>query len=112
MSLVGPRPALPDHINDYNEEGLQRLLERPGLTGLSQVSGNIYLSWPDRWFYDAQYVSRLSFLKDVSIIVKTVAVVLLGEERFLKKPDTQTEPLPETETVAISPDGKGQSRAA
>lgn len=110
MSLVGPRPALPEHISEYNEAGLRRLLERPGLTGLSQVSGNIYLSWPDRWFYDAQYVDRLSFLKDVTIIVKTVAVVLLGEERFLKKPDTGTEPLPVA--VAIDSDDTSQSRAA
>lgn len=86
MSLVGPRPALPDHINEYNQDGLKRLLERPGLTGLAQVSGNIYLSWPDRWYYDAQYVDGLSFLKDLAIIIKTVAVVLLGEERFLKTP--------------------------
>jgi undecaprenyl phosphate N,N'-diacetylbacillosamine 1-phosphate transferase len=98
MSLVGPRPALPEHISEYNEAGLKRLLERPGLTGLSQVSGNIYLSWPDRWFYDAQYVARVSFLKDVAIIIKTVAVVLLGEERFLKKPDTATNPVPEAAT--------------
>lgn len=90
MSLVGPRPALPDHIADYNEAGLRRLLERPGLTGLSQVSGNIYLSWPDRWFYDAQYVDHMSFPKDVAIIIKTVAVVLLGEERFLKKPSGES----------------------
>ena len=90
MSLVGPRPALPDHISEYNEDGLKRLLERPGLTGLSQVSGNIYLSWPDRWFYDGQYVDHLSFSKDVAIIIKTVAVVLLGEERFLKKPHTDS----------------------
>lgn len=95
MSLVGPRPALPDHINEYNEAGLRRLLERPGLTGLSQVSGNIYLSWPDRWFYDARYVDQISFVKDVAIIIKTVAVVLLGEERFLKKPDTGILPTPE-----------------
>jgi undecaprenyl phosphate N,N'-diacetylbacillosamine 1-phosphate transferase len=98
MSLVGPRPALPEHISEYNKAGLKRLLERPGLTGLSQVSGNIYLSWPDRWFYDAQYVARVSFLKDVAIIIKTVAVVLLGEERFLKKPDTATNPVPEAAT--------------
>lgn len=110
MSLVGPRPALPEHISEYNEAGLRRLLERPGLTGLSQVSGNIYLSWPDRWFYDAQYVDRLSFLKDVTIIVKTIAVVLLGEERFLKKPDTGTET--SAEIVAIECDDQSQTRAA
>ena len=101
MSLVGPRPALPEHINEYNEDGLRRLLERPGLTGLSQVSGNIYLSWPDRWFYDSQYVDRLSFLNDVAIIVKTVAVVLLGEERFLKKPNGKSAELSDnSDTIA------------
>jgi undecaprenyl phosphate N,N'-diacetylbacillosamine 1-phosphate transferase len=103
MSLVGPRPALPDHINEYNEDGLKRLLERPGMTGLSQVSGNIYLSWPDRWFYDAQYVERLSLLKDATIIIKTVAVVLLGEERFLKKPNSDPEQTSETEAANSGP---------
>ena len=103
MSLVGPRPALPDHINEYNEDGLKRLLERPGMTGLSQVSGNIYLSWPDRWFYDAQYVKRLSLLKDATIIIKTVAVVLLGEERFLKKPHADPEQTSETEAANSGP---------
>ena len=103
MSLVGPRPALPDHINEYNEDGLKRLLERPGLTGLSQVSGNIYLSWPDRWFYDAQYVDRMSFQKDVAIIIKTVAVVLLGEEHFLKKPNTDSEQSSEAEAASSEP---------
>lgn len=87
MSLVGPRPALPDHISEYNEDGLTRLLERPGLTGLAQVNGNIYLSWPERWHYDARYVSNLTFLSDVAIVFKTVAVVLLGEEKFLNKPE-------------------------
>lgn len=103
MSLVGPRPALPEHISEYNEAGLRRLLERPGLTGLSQVSGNIYLSWPDRWFYDARYVDRLSFLKDVAIIIKTVAVVLLGEERFLKKPNTESGEASELDDASQEP---------
>lgn len=111
MSLVGPRPALPDHINEYNEDGLKRLLERPGLTGLSQVSGNIYLSWPDRWFYDSQYVDRMSFLRDVAIIIKTVAVVLLGEERFLKKPNTSSDESAPA-TVASGPDDNIHQKAA
>lgn len=111
MSLVGPRPALPDHINEYNEAGLRRLLERPGLTGLSQVSGNIYLSWPDRWFYDSQYVDRMSFLKDVAIIIKTVAVVLLGEERFLKKPNTSSKQSAPA-TIAAGPDDHSHQKAA
>lgn len=86
MSIIGPRPALPDAITTYDDNGLRRLLERPGLTGLAQVNGNIYLSWPERWVYDAQYVDRLSFVSDIAIVLKTIAVVLLGEDRFLNKP--------------------------
>ena len=87
MSLVGPRPALPEHIHDYDENGLRRLLTRPGLTGLAQVNGNIYLSWPERWMYDAEYVEKLSAVGDARILVRTVAVVFLGEERFLNRPE-------------------------
>jgi len=111
MSLVGPRPALPEHINEYNKDGLRRLLERPGLTGLSQVSGNIYLSWPDRWCHDAHYVDRMSFLKDAAIIIKTVAVVLLGEERFLKKPNTDSDASVPT-TIDSKPAVNSHQRAA
>ena len=99
MSFVGPRPALPDAIREYNTEGLRRLLERPGLTGLAQVNGNIYLSWPERWSYDADYVSRVSFLLDVGIVLKTAAVVTLGEERFLRRREQAT-PQPESERRA------------
>ncbi|NQV23635.1 MAG: sugar transferase [Rhodopirellula sp.] len=112
MSLVGPRPALPDHINEYNADGLKRLLERPGLTGLSQVNGNIYLSWPDRWFYDAQYVDSLSFLQDMAIILKTVAVILLGEERFLKKPNRNSDSDPPSESTVTAPESQADRRAA
>lgn len=86
MSLVGPRPALPEHISEYNRDGLERLLERPGLTGLAQVNGNIYLSWPERWAWDARYVRELSLRTDLRIIVRTVAVVVCGEEKFLNRP--------------------------
>lgn len=89
MSLVGPRPALPEHIADYNANGLQRLLERPGLTGLAQVNGNIYLSWPERWHYDAQYVTELSALLDLQIVIKSVGVVLYGEEKFTRHVDVE-----------------------
>ncbi len=102
MSLVGPRPALPEAIHDYNQTGLKRLLERPGLTGQSQVNGNIYLSWPERWIYDAAYVEQLSLSGDLWILLKTVGVVLLGEEKFLNRP-TAVEPpkvtQPEIETT-------------
>lgn len=86
MSLVGPRPALPTQLAEYSDLARQRLFARPGLTGLAQVNGNIFLSWPERWVYDAEYVARVSFALDAWIVVRTVAVVVLGEKRFLKKP--------------------------
>ena len=92
MSIVGPRPALPDHILKYNDDALRRLLERPGMTGLAQTSGNIYLSWPERWHYDATYVARLSFIADLRIMLKTIAVVTLGEERFVRHIDIASTP--------------------
>ena len=86
MSLVGPRPALPAQLAEYTDLARCRLLARPGLTGLAQVHGNIHLTWPERWVYDAEYVACASFALDVRIIVRTIGVVLLGEERFLSKP--------------------------
>ncbi len=90
MSLVGPRPALPTQLAEYTDLAHCRLLERPGLTGLAQVHGNIHLTWPERWVYDADYVARVSLALDVWIIARTIGVVLLGEERFLSKPVDQS----------------------
>jgi lipopolysaccharide/colanic/teichoic acid biosynthesis glycosyltransferase len=82
MSIVGPRPAMPEQEQILNADGRRRLEVRPGLTGLAQVSGNIYLSWEQRWRLDRQYVENLSFMLDVRIILRTVAVIAMGEERF------------------------------
>lgn len=80
MSLVGPRPCLPDLVKDFNESGKKRLLVRPGLTGLAQVNGNIHLSWEERWEYDREYVEEQSFWLDLKILSKTALIVLLGEK--------------------------------
>jgi undecaprenyl phosphate N,N'-diacetylbacillosamine 1-phosphate transferase len=85
MSIVGPRPALPRQIEEYDEHSRRRLLVRPGLTGLAQVNGNTYLSWPERWDWDVAYVERLSLGLDVAILLRTIGVVLRGEERFLQR---------------------------
>ena len=86
MSLVGPRPALPAQQAEYSSLAWRRLEVRPGLTGLAQVSGNIHLSWPERWQYDAEYVDRLSFVLDTWIVARTIGVVFFGEEKFLRRP--------------------------
>lgn len=87
MSLVGPRPGTPSKIPELNQDGLVRLLVRPGLTGLAQINGNIYLSWPQRWKYDRQYVNNVSFYLDMRIILKTFLIILHGEKKFLKETD-------------------------
>ncbi len=87
MSLVGPRPCMPNQLNDFNEDGKYRIKVTPGLTGLAQVNGNIFLTWEERWKYDRAYVENLSFVLDVKIILKTIVIICLGEEKFLKKPD-------------------------
>lgn len=90
MSLVGPRPALPTQRAEYTALAWRRLEVRPGMTGMAQVHGNIHLTWPERWRYDAQYVDRLSLRLDAWIVVRTIAVVLLGEERFLQRPSVES----------------------
>ncbi|WP_289047623.1 sugar transferase [uncultured Psychrobacter sp.] len=80
MSLVGPRPCLPNLIKSFNDSGKKRLLVRPGLTGLAQVNGNIYLSWEERWEFDRKYVEQQSFCLDLKILSKTALIVFLGEK--------------------------------
>lgn len=85
MSFVGPRPSLPELLRELNEDGKKRILVRPGLTGLAQVNGNIYLSWEERWRFDCEYVERISFMEDLKILLKTFGIVVFGEKLFLKK---------------------------
>lgn len=86
MSLIGPRPERVSSLDDYDEEISKRLNMLPGMTGLAQVSGNIYLSLQDRYKLDVYYVEHYSLMLDIRILVRTVGVVLLGEERYVNKP--------------------------
>ncbi|CAM2066567.1 Sugar transferase [Sulfidibacter corallicola] len=84
MTLVGPRPMLPATVDETNANCRRRLSVLPGMTGQAQIHGNIYLTWPERWEYDADYVNSCSLWLDLKIIVGTFAVVFLGEKRFTK----------------------------
>lgn len=86
MTLVGPRPSVPEHLDRMTAEEKKRYDVRPGLTGLAQVSGNIHLSWPERYVFDLRYIRNITFLNDLRILLRTVFIVLLGEEKFLHKP--------------------------
>ena len=82
MSVVGPRPCLEKTYDDMPGWARRRFEVRPGITGLAQTSGNVVLTWEKRWEQDIQYVDRLTFLLDVHLILKSVLVVIFGEEKF------------------------------
>lgn len=85
MSLVGPRPERVASLEDYDEEISKRLDMLPGMTGLAQVSGNIYLSLQERYRLDVYYVEHFSLWLDIRIIFRTVGVVLRGEDKYMGK---------------------------
>jgi undecaprenyl phosphate N,N'-diacetylbacillosamine 1-phosphate transferase len=86
MSLVGPRPQLPIQLAEFDDNARMRLLVRPGLTGMAQTHGNVALTWPERWHYDADYVRRVSLALDLWLIARTLGVLLHGEERYTVHP--------------------------
>lgn len=85
MSLVGPRPERVDSLKEYDDEISKRLNMKPGMTGLAQVSGNIYLALQDRYKFDVYYVEHYSLWLDIKIILRTFGVVLFGENRYIDK---------------------------
>jgi lipopolysaccharide/colanic/teichoic acid biosynthesis glycosyltransferase len=76
MSLVGPRPALPSEVAAYDHDPLRRLVVRPGLTGLWQISGRSDLSWRESVRLDLDYVDNWSLPRDLTIIGRTLHAVL------------------------------------
>lgn len=76
MSLVGPRPALPHEVAQFSPHERQRLLVKPGLTGLAQVSGRSDLAWEESVRLDLHYVEHCSAALDLRILIRTVPAVL------------------------------------
>nr|WP_059020670.1 sugar transferase [Mycobacterium sp. M26] len=76
MSVVGPRPPLPSEVASYDAEVRRRLLVRPGITGLWQVSGRSDLPWEVSVRLDISYVENWSLMADLMIVVKTVRAML------------------------------------
>ncbi len=82
MSLVGPRPPLPTEVESYHSDVRRRLLVRPGITGLWQVSGRSDLSWDDSVRLDLRYVENWSMSLDFYILWRTVRAVLGGRGAY------------------------------
>ena len=76
MSVVGPRPPLASEVKTYDDHVRRRLLVRPGITGLWQVSGRSDLSWEDSVRLDLFYVENWSTISDLQIAFKTIKAML------------------------------------
>jgi len=79
MSLVGPRPLLPEYLPLYSEEQNRRHEVKPGITGWAQVNGRNAISWEDKFKYDVWYVNNVRFLVDLNILFLTIKKVLGSE---------------------------------
>jgi exopolysaccharide biosynthesis polyprenyl glycosylphosphotransferase len=78
MSLVGPRPALPEEVAMYGDHVRRRLMVRPGITGLWQVNGRADLSWDESVRLDMRYVENWSLMLDLQILWKTWSAIIRG----------------------------------
>ena len=82
MSLVGPRPPLPEEVAQYGFDVRRRLVVKPGMTGLWQVGGRADLSWEESVRLDLRYVENWSLALDLQILWKTVSAVLRGSGAY------------------------------
>lgn len=82
MSLVGPRPPLPEEVDRYDEVAMRRLAVKPGITGLWQVSGRSDLSWDETLALDLRYVDNWSLAGDLEVMTRTVRAVVDGRGAY------------------------------
>lgn len=91
MSLIGPRPLLPEYLPLYNERQNKRHQVLPGITGWAQVNGRNTISWEQKFEYDVYYVEHLTFGLDLKIILKTIDKVIntkdINSSESLNMPD-------------------------
>jgi len=76
MSLVGPRPPLVNEVEKYTEHEKQRLIVKPGCTGLWQVSGRNHVGFNEMVELDLKYIKNISFKQDIKIVLKTVFIMI------------------------------------
>ncbi|WP_291579172.1 sugar transferase [Clostridium sp. UBA6640] len=82
MSLIGPRPEIPDVVKYYPENYYQRLLVLPGITGLAQVNGRGEIELGKTIYYDLTYIKNFSLWLDIKILFQTVVKVFKSEGAF------------------------------
>ncbi|WP_338409722.1 sugar transferase [uncultured Flavobacterium sp.] len=80
MSLIGPRPLLPEYLPLYNDFQKKRHHVKPGITGWAQVNGRNAISWEQKFEFDVWYVTNYSFFLDLKIVFLTIKKVFLSED--------------------------------
>ena len=79
MSIIGPRPLLPEYLSLYNDIQKKRHNVKPGITGWAQVNGRNAISWQEKFEYDVWYVQNLSIKLDIKIFFLTIIKVFKSE---------------------------------
>lgn len=79
MSIIGPRPLLPQYLSLYTERQQRRHEVKPGITGWAQVNGRNAISWTKKFEYDVWYVENQSFWLDLKILFRTIKKVVISE---------------------------------
>jgi undecaprenyl phosphate N,N'-diacetylbacillosamine 1-phosphate transferase len=90
MSLVGPRPDQMDQLRLYSAREYKKLLVRPGITGLAQISGRNQITWEERKSLDTKYIEMRSLVLYVHILLRTVPYVLLQKDMSAPRDDNSS----------------------
>lgn len=91
MSLVGPRPWIPEYYHRMRKDQRQRFSVRPGITGLAQVKGRNNITVTKKIKYDLEYVEKMSFFEDVKIAFMTIGAIFKQEAACAKKTSIKDE---------------------
>ncbi len=79
MSLIGPRPLLPEYLPLYTPQQMRRHEVTPGITGLAQVNGRNALDWDERFYFDVYYVDHFNAKLDLIIFLASIKKIIVGE---------------------------------
>ena len=80
MSIIGPRPWIPEYYENFTDEQKQRTNVRPGIIGLAQVNGRKNINVHEKINYDINYIEKLNLLVDLKILFKSLKTIVSNEE--------------------------------